>query len=1065
LCLLVSIGQVQAYTVDHPAVTKQRKIEQQRTISGQVLDETGMPLPGASVAVKGTQNITMTDFDGKFALKINEGDRILVVSFVGYESTEVQIENKSVYAVSIQPVQEGLKEVVVVGFGTQKKESMVSSITTINPKELKGPTSNLTNMLAGRVSGLVAYQRTGEPGADNSDFFIRGLGTFGTGKRSPLILIDNIESTATDMARLQPDDIEAFSVLKDAAAAAVYGARGANGVVLITTKSGKEGKTKFSFRSETRVSSNTKNFQFADNITYMNLANEAALTRNRDAILPYTQTKIDRTAAGENPYLYPDNNWISELVKDYTVNQGFNLSASGGGEKAKYYVSGTYNIDNGVLNVEGLNNFNSNIKLRNYSLRTNVDIDLTPTTRSSIRNYAQFDDYNGPVGGGQQIFNYAVWSNPVRFPKVFPSNLLPYVEHPLFGGALSTSNTQTANLMINPYAEMVRGYAVSKASTIQSQIELKQDLNAVTEGLSASAMAYVRRYSYYNVFRNYNPFYYQGSLDPTDSESIVLQVLNDGGSTSVGTTGTEYLGYREGGKNLDSRIYVQGSLNYNRTFNEKHDVSGMLVSLLSSYETGNAGNVESSLASRNQGVSGRFTYGYDKRYLAEFNFGYNGSEKFASGHRYGFFPSFGLAYNISNEKFWEPIKDVITDFKLRGTYGLVGNDQIASQGERFYYLSSVDLNSGTYGARFGETLDGNSANGVFVSRYANLNIGWEESEQLNLGFDLQIDNALTINVDAYEQTRSSIYQARTNIGSTIGLTSSPATNFAKIKSKGVDVAATYNKQFNNDWYTQLRGNFTYATNEWKQFDEVTYPENLSYLSVIGNNVSQTYGLIAERLFIDDEEVANSPTQFGTYGAGDIKYRDVNGDGVINQNDVVPLGDPTVPKIIYGFGGVLGYKQFDFSVFFQGSAQSSFFINPENIAPFVMNTVFNTQLQEDQTFQNGLLNAVAESHWSEDNRDSYAFFPRLSDRFVENNNRVSNWWMRDGSFLRLKTVEVGYNVPESFTSKLGINTMRIYASGNNLAVWSRFKLWDPEMGGNGLGYPIQSVYNFGLKLDF
>jgi TonB-linked SusC/RagA family outer membrane protein len=1051
LFVFLSLSQVQAHVWNVTSVTKQKIAQQQRTISGQVTDENGLPLPGASVFVKGSKNVVMTDFDGKFSLKINEGDKELVVSFVGYESTSVLIQNKSVFEINIKPSSEGLKEVVVVGFGTQKKASMVSSITTINPKELKGPTSNLTNMLAGRIAGLVAYQRSGEPGSDNSDFFIRGLGTFGSGKQNPLILIDGIESTPTDMARLQPDDIESFSVLKDAVSSAVYGARGANGVVLITTKSGKEGKTQFHFRSETRMSSNTRNFNFADNITYMKLANEAALTRDPNAILPYTQNKIDKTAAGGNPILYPSNNWIDELIKKNTVNQGYNISASGGGAKSRYYVAGTYNIDNGVLNVDPINNFNSNIKLRNYSIRSNVDMNLTPTTVASIRLYGQFDDYNGPVGGGGRIFNLALWSNPVRFPKVYPSSYLPYIEHPLFGGALAGSSSNT--LLINPYAEMVKGYQTYKSSTMQPQIEIKQNLGSLVEGLSARAMGYLRRYSYYSLSRQYSPFYYDSSFNSETGE-VSIGVLNDGGPGSVGVKGTEYLNYAEGEKKINSRIYLEAAINYNHTFNEKHAVSGMLINLLSSYEDGNSGSVQNSLASRNHGISGRFTYGYDDRYLAEFNFGYNGSERFAKGHRYGFFPSVGVAYHISNEKFWESVKDVVTDLKFRATYGLVGNDQIGNTGDRFFYLSNVNLDDGNYRSSFGQEF-GYSRNGISESRYANANIAWEESEQINLGMDLQLFKSLNITVEAFRQQRSNILQDRTNIGSTIGLSSVPQTNFGKVESKGMDVSVNYNKQLGKNWYTQLRGNLTYATNKILAYDQVTYPENLGYLSRIGQNVSQTYGYIAERLFIDQAEVDNSPTQFGKYTGGDIKYRDVNADGVINENDKVPLGNPTTPKIIYGFGGTLGYKQFDISVFFQGSVKSSFFINPQNIAPFVLNG----------SAQNGLLDVVANDHWSEDNRDSYAFWPRLSETFVENNNQVSSWWMRDGTFLRFKTLEVGYNLSEEFNNRLGLKSTHFYLSANNLAVWSNFKLWDPEMGGNGLGYPIQSVYNLGLRIDF
>jgi TonB-linked SusC/RagA family outer membrane protein len=1072
--ILVSLSQIQAHVSSVTSVTKQKIVQQQRTISGQVTDENGMPLPGASVLVKGTKNAVMTDFDGKFTLKIDEGAKQLVVSFVGYESTDVLIQNKSVFEVNLKPSSEGLKEVVVVGFGTQKKASMVSSITTINPKELKGPTSNLTNMLAGRIAGMVAYQRSGEPGSDNANFFIRGLGTFGSGASNPLILIDGIESTATDMARVQPDDIDTFSVLKDAAAAAVYGARGANGVVLITTKMGKDGITKFNFRTETRMSSNSRNFNFADNITYMKLANEATRTRNPLLGDVYDQNKIDRTIAGDDPYLYPSNNWIDQLIKDYTINQGYNFSVSGGGQKARYYVASTYNVDNGVLKVDGLNNFNSNIKLRNYSLRSNVDMTLTPTTKAIVRVYGQFDDYNGPVGGydangkpingGARIFNLTMWSNPVAFPKVYPASYLPYIDHPLFGGALTGGDNGA--ILVNPYAEMVRGYQSSKGSTIQAQVELQQDLKAITPGLSARAMGYVRRYAFYNEARKYNPFYYKSFISPVTGE-LEISVINPGGQGSFGTTGSENLDYLAGDKILDSRIYLETALNYNRTFNEKHAVSGMLINLLSSYVQANSAwlfltDVAKTLPSRNQGVSGRFTYGYDNRFLTEFNFGYNGSERFASGHRYGFFPSFGLAYHISNEKFWEPIKDVVTNFKIRSTYGLVGNDKIGNDNDRFFYLSNVNINDGSYGASFGEQYT-DSNPGVYVGRYANNNIGWEQSKQINLGMDLELFKSLNFVVDVYKQNRTHILQTRDNIGATMGLTATPATNYGEVESKGLDLAVTYNKQFNNDWYTQLRGNFTYAANKVLVYDEINYPASMAYRSRIGQSWNQTYGYIAERLFVDQNEVDNSPLQFGgpgtgivkEYTGGDIKYRDVNGDGQITAADMVPIGNPTAPEIVYGFGGTVGYKKFDFSIFFQGVARTSFFINPENIAPFVLNG----------SYQNNLLNVVAQDHWSENNKDLYAFWPRLSNTFVANNNKVSTWWMRDGAFLRLKSIEVGYNAPEKLMSKIGVKGLRVYLSGNNIAVWSKFKLWDPEMGGNGLGYPIQSVYNLGLKVDF
>lgn len=1037
-------------------------------VQGVVKDQSG-PVSGVTVSVKGGGSQLLTDENGRYRVNVSP-NAILVFSSIGYKPQEVPLLGRKpntagIYVIDIDLTQDEsvLDEAVVVGFGTQKKASLVSSITTVNPGELRGPTNNLTQMIAGRIAGVIAYQQSGEPGADNAEFFIRGLGSFGAGKVDPLILIDGAESSPTDLARLQPDDIAAFSVLKDATAAAVYGARGANGVILVNTKSGAIGKTVFRFRAENRMSSNTRNFQFADNITYMKLANEAALTRNPHALLPYTQTKIDRTAAGENPLLYPNNNWIDQLIKDYTFNQGYNISASGGGERARYYVAGTYNVDNGVLKVDGLNNFNNNIKLLNYSLRTKFDIKLTPSTDVTVNVYGQFDDYNGPVGGvdgdgnrlhgGQFIFQRAIWSNPVKFPAVYPASFSPYTEHPLFGGAETGFGSTT--LLSNPYAEMVRGYEVYKTSTIQPQLEIKQDLGSLLEGLSARAMAYLRRYSHFNVARQYNPFYYSSYLNPVTGE-IELRVLNDGGPTSIGTPGSEYLNYGEGDKTLDSRMYMEAAVNYSQRFGDKHDVSGMLITILSSYQTGNAGSVQSSLEQRNQGLSGRFTYGYDDRYLAEFNFGYNGSERFASGYRFGFFPSFGLAYRIVNEKYFEPLRGVVDDFKLRATFGWVGNDQIGRREDRFFYLSNVNLNNGSYGAAFGE-------NGLYyrpgisISRYANERITWEKSRQINLGLDLTLFNRSTeIVLDAFHQRRYNILETRSYLSATMGLMGEyPQANTGEAESRGFDALINYNKSFSPNWWASLRGNFTYATSNVVKRDELDYPEHMSYLYRVGHPINQTWGYIAERLFVDDTEVANAPRQFGTYMGGDIKYRDMNGDGQITSTDMVPIGHPTVPEIIYGFGGTVGWKNFDLSLMFQGSARSSFFINAENLSPFVING----------SAQNGLLKVIADSHWSEENRDLYAFWPRLSEQFVPNNNVASTWWMRDGTFLRLKNAEFGYNVPQQTLSRWRLGVLRVYLSGTNLWVWSKFKMWDPEMGGKGLGYPIQQVYNIGLRVDF
>lgn len=1031
------------------------------TVSGKVRSDSAA-IEGVVILLKSNRSrSTISGPGGTYSIKV-PANGILVFSYIGYETLEQPIEGNSKLDIKMIPDSKALEGVVVsVGYGTQKKVTMVSSVTSVNPKELKGPTSNLTNMLAGRISGMVAYQRSGEPGADNASFFIRGLGSFGSGKVDPLILIDGIESSNTDLARLQPDDIATFSVLKDATAAAVYGARGANGVLIITTKTGVSGNTSFTGRFENSLSTNTQNFKLSDNITYMEQANEAALTRNPLAALPYSQTKINRTKANDNPLLYPNNNWIDMLIKDYTLNQRYNFGLSGGSAKARYYLAGTYNVDNGLLKRNDLNGFNNNIKLKNYSIRSNIDLRFTNTTTAAVRVYGQFDDYNGPIGdrqtdgrmanGGQAIFNRAIWSNPVMFPAVYPKEMLPYVNHPLFGNAIVPGTTGT--LYSNPYARMMSGYAQINSSTLQAQVEVKQDMAAITPGLSARVMGYTRRYAYFDVSRSYNPFFYSPmTLD--DKNISGLLVLNDGSTGSVGVTGTEFLNYSEGYKMVNSVFYTEAALNYNRKLADKHDLSGMVIGIVRNYLNGNSGTLEGSLPSRNLGVSGRFTYGYDSRYMAEFDFGYNGSERFDKQSRFGFFPSFGLAWNVMNEAFFAPASKVITNLKLRGTFGLVGNDQIGTTTDRFFYMSNVNMSNGDYGYTFG--LDNNYYRpGISISRYANPDITWEKSKQLNVGMDLTINKSLTFTADVYKNVRSQILMERSYIPSSMGLQADVSANVGKAESKGVDLLLNYDKTINKNVWIQARANLTYAKSKILVYDEPTYASNLRHLYHAGNSNAQRYGLIAERLFSDQKEVSNSPNQaFGEYMGGDIKYHDMDGDGQITNNDIVPLGYPTTPEVIYGFGFSAGYKSFDISTFFQGSARSSFFINPQNISPFV----------RDGGAQNGLLQVIANDHWSEDQRNNYAFWPRLSNYFVANNNQNSSWWMRDGSFLRLKTMEIGYTFPQKFLNRIGFKSARAYVNGSNLFVWSAFDMWDPEMGGNGLGYPVQRVFNAGINFN-
>ena len=1006
----------------------------QKNITGIVSDTSG-PLSGVSVSVIGDTKAAITDKDGKFLINAKPSDRLLF-SFIGMESQTILVGNMEVINVKLSVKTDELGEVTVVAFGTQKKESVVSAITTINPKELRVPSSNLTTALAGRLSGLIAYQRSGEPGQDNADFFIRGVTSFGY-TASPLILIDGLEMRSEDLARLQPDDIASFSILKDASATSLYGARGANGVIMVTTKEGKEGKAKVSVRYETSVSSPTKQLQLSDPVTYMKLANEAVLTRDPAGVLPYSQEKIENTEAGKFPTLYPTTNWHDMLFKKSTINQSMNFNVSGGGKVARYYVAATYNQDNGVLQVDHRNNFNSNIDLKKYLIHSNVNINVTKTTEVVVRLHATFDDYTGPIDGAAALYSKVVHSNPVRFPAYYaPDEKNKYTQHILFGN-------YGAGDYVNPYADLMKGYKNRTSALMMAQFEVKQDLKFILDGLKIRGMFSTNRYSNFDVQRYYNPFYYSiGNFDKSTGE-YSLSPLNQ-------ETGTEYLNYAEGAKDITSSTYMEAALTYNQTFATNHTVSGLLVTYLRNELHANAGSLQNSLPFRNMGSAGRVTYAYKDRYFLEGNFGYNGSERFSQKHRFGFFPSMGVGWIISKEPFWsDNLKKIISKLKIKASTGLVGNDAIGSAADRFFYLSQVNMNDPAKAFTFG-TEASNHLNGISLTRYENNDIGWEIANKTNIGIEMKLFNSLSINADIYTEHRTNILMDRAYMPSTMGLLSIPRANVGEANGKGIDLSLDFEKNMSNGWWVIGHANFTYAASKYKVYEEADFSAT-PWKSRIGQSLGQTWGYVAERLFVDDKEVQNSPLQAPDAMGGDIKYKDINGDGVINELDQVPIGYPVTPEIIFGYGFSTGYKSFDFSCFFQGLGRESFWIDPVSTAPFIN--------------QAALLKVYEDSHWSESNRDLYALWPRLSNKPNVNDNLTSTWFMRNGSFLRLKSVEIGYSMPKKFIKKLGIERARWYASGTNLLTFSSFKLWDPEMAGNGLGYPVQKVMNIGLQVSF
>lgn len=1018
-----------------------------KKVVSKILDEMRLPVSGATIIVKGTTRGVITDIDGAFEIEVKTTD-ILQISFIGYDPLEIPV-GKVGQVINLKPKVDELDEVTVVGFAKQKKESVIGAISTVKPASLKVPSSNLTQALGGNIAGIISYQASGEPGQDNANFFVRGVTTFGYSK-NPLILIDNIESSTDDLARLSVDDIAAFSIMKDATATAIYGARGANGVILITTKQGKEGKPQLSIRWEGSYSMPTRRIETVDPISYMRYQNEAITTRN--PLLPEinSEEKIAATMAGRNSYVYPAVDWYKELFNDYTFNQRATVNLSGGGEVARYYVSAAISDDNGIMKVDKRNNYNSNIDLKRISLRSNTNINVTKTTEFTIRFSANFNDYTGPIDGGNNLYRKAMATSPVMFPMYYaPDNNHADTRHILYGNA----GTGTGDY-INPYADLMRGYKDYSYSILTAQAELMQKLDFVTPGLFARVIAYTTRDSYFEVRREIAPFYYSvGYYDKTTNQ-YTLNSLNPEG-------GREDLDYSKDAPSVSTSFYYEASLNYNRTFKEKHNITGLLVGVMRNYKRANAATLQESLPSRNLGLSGRFTYAYDNRYFTEVNFGYNGSERFSKKERFGFFPSIGVGWMVSNENFWmnKPISDYVTKLKLKGTYGLVGNDNIGSASDRFYYLSEVNLrgNASKYG--WGENFENHPLT-IAMKRYPNEQITWEVARKMNIGAEIGLFNTFDIQVDYFTEYRKNIFGVRNTIPAEMGFNVGLSANKGEASSHGLEVQLDGNYAFAKDWWLGVRGNFTYATSKYEKVEEPYRP--YEWLKFEGKKINQQYGLIAERLFVDEADIANSPKQsFGEYLPGDIKYRDINNDEVINDEDVVPIGHPSVPEIVYGFGFSVGYKQFDVSCFFQGSGRTSFFINSKATNPFMSIQIDN----DSRRNVNGMLQAYADSYWSETNRNIYAEFPRLSTYDVSNNNRNSTWWLRDGSYLRLKSVEVGYTLPKKVTRKWRVQGLRIYASGLNLCSWSRFKLWDVEQGNDGLQYPIQAVYNLGINLNF
>lgn len=992
-------------------------------VAGKVTNDKGQPMQGVTVTLKNAANSTSTQKDGTYNIRLPDGAGVLVFSSVGYAAQEIAVNNTGEINVSLKEQVAGLNDVVVVAYGEQKKISSIGAISSINVEELKQPVANLTDVIAGRIAGVVGVQRSGQPGYDNAEIYIRGISTFTNS--SPLVLVDGVER---DFANVDPEDIANFSILKDASATAVYGVRGANGVIIIQTKKGKVGKPRINAQYDQGVTQFTKIPKFADGVTYMQMANEAYHNSNPGDPSPkYTQDRINKTASQVDPDLYPNVNWFDVLFKKYGQNRRARVNASGGSDNAQYYLSVGYYDENGLYKTDQLAAYNSAIKFTRYNFTSNLTLKVTKTTKVDFGASGWISNGNYPGTSVGDIWNSAYLLPPILIPPVYSN------------GQHSQIRTGDVN---NPYNLLTQsGYVNEFKSQLWSNIRVTQDLGGILKGLSATAMFSFDNYNAHTISRTKTVDGYIATGRDSSGKLLLDR-------TSIGTS---FLGYNRtnGGTR---QFYTEAALNYTNSFGP-HSITGLILYNQSDKVDAFAADFINSIPYRYMGVAGRGTYAYRNKYLAEVNFGYNGSETFAPNHRFGFFPSFGAGWVASEEKFFEPLAKTFQFFKFRYSYGLVGNSNIG--GRRFAYISTVGagntLNNSNYS--YGSNGTDQTITGLDIGDYA-VNVTWEKAKKQNLGVELKTWNsALSVTADVFREDRSGIFRQRGDVPNNAGLLSLPYANLGVIHNRGIDASFDINKKLNKDWQLGFRGNFTWT--RAMVINDANAPWPYPWQQRIGRKYGQRFGYTALGLFKDDKDVANSAYQTGTNKAGDIKYKDLNGDGKIDTYDAGPIGYGSFPEIVYGFGPTISWKNFSVGAWFKGISNVDISLNGDGLQPF------------SQGGERGNLLAEITDRWTPANTNPHPFYPRLTYGNDNMNYANSTWWVKNGAFLRMQTVQLSYDfVGAKWLKHAGMTNMSIYFLGYNLWTLSGFKLWDVELGdGKGAQYPLTKTFNLGVKCSF
>lgn len=1011
-------------------------------VSGTIVDSEGVPLIGATVVIKEKPGLgVVSDMDGKYKIEV-EPFQYLVFSYVGYETQEHLIKDEDmVLDITMHEAKTTiLDEVTITGMGPQKKITTTGAITTVEVGTLKTPVSSLTNALAGNVAGVMAMQRSGQPGDNVSEFWIRGISTFG-GSSSALVLVDGFERS---MDELNIEDIESFTVLKDASTTAIYGSRGANGVILVNTKRGSEGKLEINAKGEYTWTTRTRTPKFVDGLTYASMANEARTTRNQKAV--YTDQELMMIDEQLDPDIYPNVNWMDLLLKDGAPTYRASMNMRGGGSKARYYLSGSFLDEGGMYHVDkAMKEYDTNANYQRYNYRLNLDMNVTASTLIQVGIGGALEKTNRSGAVNTDDIWYSIFGyNPITMPVMYSNGYVPIMQG---------EDAESWERKYNPWVAATQtGYTEVWQNTINSNVTLDQKLDFITEGLKFIGRFGYDTYNYNHIQRRKNPEMWRAERQRNSDGELVFNRIVPERLLSQGSSASG-----------DRKEFLEAELIYGRNFGD-HNVASVLKYTQDNYvNTSNiGGDIMQGIARRHQGLAGSVSYGYMNRYLFNFNFGYNGSENFAKGHQFGFFPAYSIAWNVAEESFVKDNIDWLGMFKIRYSDGKVGTDNTPT---RFPYLATFGNYTRRTGAgeqevyyNWGDLNSGFGYPGLTYTRVSSNNVTWEIARKHDLGFDLYLwGDKFGLTVDYFDEKREGIYMTRSYLPDMVGIQGeNPAANVGSVKTKGFDGNFKFDQRV-GDVGLQIRGNFTYSKNKITEADEMVsrYP----YLRRTGFRIDQAKGLIALGLFEDYEDIRNSPRQdFADprdVMPGDIKYKDINGDGIINDDDIVPIGSTMRPNLIYGLGLSATWKGFDFNMHFQGAGKSHFFIDGFTVYPFSQGEWGN--ILEDMANSNRWILGV--------NEDPNAEYPRLSYGWNSNNYRPSTYWLRDGSYLRLKTLEIGYTLPKTLTTRLHMNNVRIHFIGQNLLTFSNFKLWDPEMGSsNGMKYPLGKTVTFGLTIN-